>query len=209
MMNIQPRMIYKCFILLFFTLVFGCKEKQNSLSVYNDTFDSFLTKSVIDIRYNTPPSFEEYKDGLSKKAVLIRPDSISKLKLFVVQTSSDNYLLSYKNYLPKDYKNIIKNSSTEISYVPEKTTVFSNHNFAVKIIEEKDIKSFKRSEEFSGNNVGGILYFSKMIINKEHNKAMVYVSWFKEKLNGSSSIILFKREKENWVINEVVAISVS
>ncbi|TYB74248.1 hypothetical protein ES676_08690 [Bizionia saleffrena] len=209
MMNIQPRVIYKCFILLLFTLVFGCKEKQKSLSVYNDTFDSFLTKSVIDIRYNTPPSFEEYKDGLSKKAVLIRPDSISKLKLFVVQTSSDNYLVSYKNYLPKDYKNIIKNSSTEISYVPEKTTVFSNHNFAVKIIEEKDIKSFKRSEEFSGNNVGGILYFSKMIINKEHNKAMVYVSWFKEKLNGSSSIILFKREKENWVINEVVAISVS
>ncbi|WP_211357903.1 hypothetical protein, partial [Bizionia gelidisalsuginis] len=75
MMNIQTRVIYKCFILLFFTLVFGCKEKQNSLSVYNDTFDSFLTKSVIDIRYNTPPSFEEYKDGLSKKAVLIRPDS--------------------------------------------------------------------------------------------------------------------------------------
>ncbi|MDX1272805.1 hypothetical protein [Bizionia paragorgiae] len=209
MMNIQTRVIYKCFILLFFTLVFGCKEKQNSLSVFNDTFDSFLTKSVIDIRYNTPPSFEEYKDGLSKKAVLIRPDSISKLKLFVVQTSSGAYLARYKNYLPEDYKNIIKNSSTEISYVPEETTVFSNHNFEVKIIEEKDIKSFKRSEEFSGNNVGGVFYFSKMIINKEHNKAMVYVSWFKEKLNGNSSIILFKREKENWVIDDVVAISVS
>lgn len=208
-MTIQTRVIYYYFILLFFTLVLGCKEKQNSVNIYKDTFDSFLTKSVIDIRYNTPPSFEEYKNGISKKAVLIRPDSISKLKLFVVQTPSNNYLASYKNYLPEDYKNIIKNSSSEISYVPEETKVFSNHNFVVKIIEEKDIKSFKSSEEFSGNNVGGVFYFSKMIINKEHNKAMVYVSWFKEKRNGNSGIILFKREKENWVIDEVVAISVS
>ena len=62
---------------------------------------------------------------------------------------------------------------------------------------------------YSFHPMPGMLQFSNIVFNKEKNKALVFIRWFRSKLNGNESIAIFHLENGKWVDKEGFELSIS
>ena len=101
MMNTLAHVINKALLIIVVMLGFNCST-SNSNELFWVTFDSVLSGSVRDFRYNRPPTFEEFQKGIETQHFNKRPDSLGKLRVTVAENPIE---VDFNQYRTKFLRN--------------------------------------------------------------------------------------------------------
>jgi hypothetical protein len=203
-MNTLAHVINKALLIIVVMLGFNCST-PNSNELFWDTFDSVLSGSVRDFRYNRPPNFEEFQKGIEIPYYNKRPDSLDKLRVTVAENPIEVDFNQYSDKFPEEYKFVINKNSHSMNYIPPKIQDYTHKDYKVEF-QKNPHKNFKG---FQGMGYGGMLQLSNAIINQDNDKAIVYLQLTRSRLDGFSSIVLFKKIKGKWEIEGYIPIAIS
>ncbi|WP_040533058.1 hypothetical protein [Leeuwenhoekiella blandensis] len=195
--------------LLFLVIsIYGCESTEDS-GLFEQTFNNILSNSVIDSRYNKPPTFEEFKKGEKPTRDIAYIDSLAPLEIFIEKIPIQLEIDSLNINLPEDYHFVFTGRKDMVSYISQKKRSFKNEKFEVSFLKKIDYQSFFKNEKFDDPNFGGILQFSKALINDKKNKAVVLKRWSRSKLESIETLILFKKIEGKWKVLKYLPISMS
>jgi len=92
-----------------------------------------------------------------------------------------------------------------MNYIPPNIQDYTHEDYHVEFQRDPH-KNFKG---FQGLEYGGMLQLSNALVNKDNDKAIVYLQLTRSRLNGFSSIVLFKKVKGKWEIDGYIPIAIS
>ncbi len=205
MIHIQTLVTKSILIFVLILTATSCSTNKDQNSLFKDTFMEVISESIIDLRYMKPPTPEESRLNLKLKFPE-RPDTLSPLKLYVQKWHLDTDFSKFNNKLPEDFKFFSDSTSKTINYLQENIIRYSNKEFNIIPFNDLD-KTFEKQKNKLDS--GGILQFSKALLNIEQNKALLFIRDTRNELDSVESLILFKKINGKWEIFKSIGISLS
>lgn len=190
----------------------GCNKTQEKIGL--EAINVYLENNINNIRYDIrifdPPPPPEWQDSLNHNG-RIRPDSVIKnlkpLKIYV------NIDIEYDSGFISDIKPIkgfsfVNDISPYMASQSLDSTYFSKkQGIILEFISKKDF--FLKYERIQHNeDYGGLVSFRNLIYSEDGKKAVFEFSYFKGKLNASTSIIYAEKQDGTWIfLSEPISIS--
>ncbi|WP_157972824.1 hypothetical protein [Aureibaculum luteum] len=206
MIHIQTLVTKRIIIFVLILSSMSCSNGKEQNSLFKDTYMEILTGSIVDFRYMKPPTFEESQKGIKIQFPIKRPDTLSPLKLYVQKDHINIDFSEFENRLPEDFKFNSDSMSEIVDYLPYDVNTYSNKEYELISFKDLDKTFEKQKNQFDS---GGILQFSKVLFNREKNKAILFFRDTRNELNSTESLILFKKINGKWVIFKSIGISLS
>lgn len=207
MIHIQTFAIKKTLLFLSILIFFGCSVNKDTSIAFKDTYMSILKKSVVDFRYIKPPTPEQSRKGIKVK-LQKRPDTLSPLKLYVQkeQITEDFDRLNKKmSEMPPGFVYQFKDST--IDYIPKNIVYFSNKIY--EFIPFNHLDDVFKTDIPSQSDFGGVLQFSKLLLNKNGDKALLFIRKTRHSLNSTESLYLLEKKNGKWEKVQSFGISMS
>ncbi|RPD96686.1 hypothetical protein EGM88_10020 [Aureibaculum marinum] len=184
------------FFIIIITFI-GCSSRKNTNSLFKDTYTDILSKEIFNFRSIRPPTFEEFQRGI-EGPLPSKMDTINPLRLYVQKEHLDVNFKELKVKLPEDFKFIYQIESQTLDYLPEDIEQYSTKKY--EFIEFVSLDEVSRNDITLELNYGGILQFSRALLNKERNKAILFVRDTYDKLDSVENIILLEKNNGKWEI---------
>lgn len=209
---------YKTYFFLVL-IVFSCQKKDERKLIKENTFQivSFLMDSLVDGSVNLPnfpppPNEKNYifsiKDSL-RNYKHFYTETIRQKKVAVKPTffSLKKDKISFNNNCKIDITELLSDSSmlnSSLDSIDIKKLTLRSKSI---IIPYNDV--FKNDIGKGFSRVDLIFNFSKIIYNKNFNKAIIIVGVSTGKLSGFSTLIYLEKENYHWVIKCEKNLSIS
>lgn len=185
----------------FLFLYLSCNDLSEKTVIPDNFLCEYLEKIKVDIRLDVIPTPKEFKNGKAAYRLDTRPDSIQPLKVYVWNTEIDPFFNKLNKEINKDFN--------ERRY--EKTSLVDLFqaskckNFEIKNNEILDQKIFK----YNNPNKGILLQTSKLFLNKNNTKAIIFIRLTRNPLDSSEQAIILKKENAKWIYEKSIGISMS
>lgn len=205
MTHIQTLAIKKTLLFLSILIFFGCSVNKNTSTAFKDTYMVIL--KGWDGRYMKPPTPEQSRKGIKVK-LQKRPDTLSPLKKYIQKEhiSVDFDRLNKKmSEMPPDFVYQFKDST--IDYIPKNITHFSNKIY--EFIPFSHLDEVFKTDIPSQSDFGGVLQFSKLLLNKKGDKALLFLRNTRHSLNSVESLYLLEKKNGKWEKVQSFGISMS
>ena len=190
-------------------LVNSCKTNHES-EFYKQTFPSILDSHFSSKLKYVYPKYDSINDKLVE-VPFADADTMPKLRVYVQKKSFsiENIDENYIKRISKEFQISLKQFDSHKSFFPENINEFESDKYDIIFFDDYEkiavIEDFKK---YTFSNAG-MLQFSNVVFNKEKNKALVLIRWYRSKLNGNESIKIFHLENGKWIEKEVLELSIS
>ncbi|MBN4048448.1 hypothetical protein JYU17_00580 [Flavobacteriaceae bacterium AH-315-O20] len=182
--------------LLSVLIFFGCSVHKDASNIFKDTYMSILKKSVVDFRYIKPPTYEQSQKGVKIKKQK-RPDTLSPLKIYVQREHIEVNFDQLKKRLSELPPSFINNfTDSIINYIPVNIETFSNNIY--EFIPFKNLDEVFETDIPSQSDFGGVIQFSKLLLNKKGDKAFLFIRKTRHSLNSVESLYLLEKHDRKW-----------
>jgi hypothetical protein len=203
MTHIQTLAIKKTLLFLSILIFFGCSVNKGTSIVFKDTYMSILKKSVVDFRYIKPPTPEQSQKGIKIKKQK-RPDTLAPLKIYVQREHIKLDLDLLNNKIIELSPSFIFTDNT-IDYIPVNIETFSNKIY--EFIPFNHLDEVFKTDIPSQSDFGGVIQFSKLLLNKKGDKAFLFIRKTRHSLNSVESLYLLEKHSRKWKIVKSFGIS--
>ncbi|MDY7395715.1 hypothetical protein UMM65_10710 [Aureibaculum sp. 2210JD6-5] len=197
--------IKKIIIIVLILTSIGCLNKKRIYALFKDTYISILSEEIFKFKYLRSPNPEEFERGI-KELIPIERDTFEPLNVYVQKGDLEINFSEFNSKLPESFKFVSDSTSKTISYLPENIEHYSNKKYNLISFVNLD-KIFEKQKKIL--NSGGIVQFSKALLNKEQNKALLFIRDTRNKLDSVESLILFNKNNGKWEKFKVIGISLS
>ena len=205
MIHIQTLVIKRItlFILLLFFL--ACSKNKEQNPIFKDTYVDIFTKEIFEYRYLRPPNPEEFENGVTTFIKI--PDTLGAVKVYIQKKPLEVALNKFNVKLPEEFKFAYDTTNVTVNYLPDNIGQYSTKQY--KLIElENSNEVFKKKQIYS-LDFGGVLQFSKVLLNKEHNRALLFVRDTRDSLDSIERLILLEKINGKWKVLKSIVISFS
>ena len=193
---------FTLFILFFFSISCSNLTEQNSL--FKDTYIEVLSKEIFKFRNIRPPSSEEFKKGI-RGPIPSNRDTLNSLKLYIQKEHLKVSFNEFNVKLPNEYMFAYDTTNRTEDYLPENIQDYSTKEY--EFLEFDNLDEVFKNDEFSLLNFGGTLQFSKVLLNKEYNKGLLFVRDSRDQLDSVESLILLEKVNGKWKVQKSIVIS--
>jgi hypothetical protein len=205
MIHIQTLAIKKTLLFLSILIFFGCSVNKNTSTAFKDTYIEIL--KGWDGRYMKVPTFEQSEKGI-KFEQQRRPDTLSPLKKYIQKehiTVNFDRLNKKMSEMPLGFVYQFKDST--IDYIPKNVVRFSNKIY--EFIPFNHLDDVFKTKIPSQSDFGGVLQFSKLLLNKKCDKALLFIRNTRHSLNSTESLYLLEKKNGRWGKVQSFGISMS
>ncbi len=199
-------------VLVFFSsivLLNSCKIK-NENNFYQQAFPNILDSYFSYKLKYVAPKYDSINDKLVEMP-FANADTMPKLRVYVQKTSFslENIDKNYVKRIPKEFHVPLKNLEIHKSFFPKDINEFKSDKYNIIFFSDyRKIVNIEDFKKYSFSNAG-MLQFSDIIFNKEKNKVLVFIRWYRSKLNGNESVVIFHLENGKWIDKGGFELSIS
>jgi hypothetical protein len=206
------RIIRILLITIICTILYSCTNKV-SLGNKTDVVIEFLiyslSKNKLDSRMYNPPPPPEVADSLyeeKKHDTIIK--SLKPLKIYLNSNILRDSSFKHINKPPKGFHFLKKLSTSKNYKLPLKNNLLKNSSPIIFIPTTDDDFTRRYDSIRFMEDYGGLISFQNLIFSEKGKKAYFEISFFKSKLNASTSAVYAEWVDGNWKFI-VIPISIS
>ena len=209
MIHIPTPAIKKLLAIISLIVFYSCVAQKDSATAFKDTYMETLRKW--DGRYMKVTSYEDFLKGKRNKTIHKRPDTLPPLKIYVqipsIEFDFERLKLKLSD-VPDDF--IYHFTKMSVDYVPQNITAYSNKIYTfIPLNSFDEVKKLFKSDIPYQDDFGGVLQYSKLMLNKKGNKALLFVRDTRHRLNSVESLYLLEKKNGKWVKVKSWGISMS
>ncbi|MCM4157891.1 hypothetical protein DHD80_17960 [Gramella sp. AN32] len=189
---------------LIFLLGICSPNEKKTNKIFQDTFEDIIEQTTFDQRLHKIPTPEEYQKGKKFEFLDKRPDSLPKLRVLVNPNAvsfdfnnldlipdSHSFVFEIENFKEKLYINL-----REMPAESEKYIISVSENF------DQTINDYSNHPE-----IDRYVSFSKILMNKTSDKALLYVSNDHSRYAGMTFYVVLDKNGKKWTISDVIGVA--
>ncbi len=206
MIHIQTPVIKRIILCIILLSFLACSNSKEQNALFKDTYIDVLSKEIFKFRHSRPPNPEEFERGIKGPLPSVL-DTLNPLRLYVQKKHLEVALNKFNVKLPKEFKFVYDKTNKTVGYLPENIEKYSTKEY--EFIEFNNLDEVFKNDKISKLNFGGTLQFSRVLLNKEYNRALFFARDTRDSLDSVGRLILLEKVNGKWNVLKSIVISIT